>query len=238
MSATPQQETVATEHGKPGIGAYISLACAIIFFSGICASKQWWGIFDFTTMNGSFGTLVATATEKADVLTTTMANFRGKGGSGAIDGFMFAIGLIPSVMFALAMVTVFEYYGALEAARNLLTPVLRPLIGVPGSATLALIASLQSTDSGAALTRQLRDAGDLDDVETLNFAAFQLTADATITNFMGSGAVLFTLTAPGSSAPAVPTTLGVCLGVMLVGKLFAANVMRLLQIRKARKAKA
>ena len=237
MSATPQQDT-APDNGKAGIGAYISLVFAIIFFSGICASKQWWGVFDFTTLNGNFGTLVSSVTEKADVISTTMANFRGKGGSGAIDGFMFAIGLIPAVMFALAMVTVFEHYGALRAARNLLTPILRPLIGVPGSATLALIASWQSTDGGAALTRQLRDAGELDDVETLNFAAFQLTADATITNFMGSGAVLFTLTVPGSDALAVPTSLGVCLGVMLIGKVFAANVMRLLQIRKSRKAKA
>jgi hypothetical protein len=31
-----------------------------------------------------------------------MANFRGKGGSGAIDGFMFALTLVPTVMFALA----------------------------------------------------------------------------------------------------------------------------------------
>lgn len=234
MSATQDSAATGMEHKKPGIGAYISLFCAIVFFSGICASKQWWGIFDFTTMNGSFGTLVASVTEKSDVITTTMANFRGKGGSGAIDGFMFAIGLIPAVMFALAMVTVFEFYGALDAARNLLTPLLRPLIGVPGSATLALIASLQSTDSGAALTRQLKDAGELNEVETLNFAAFQLSADAAITNFMGSGAVLFTLT-NAAGEPAVPTTLGVCLGVMLLGKLFSANVMRLIQIRKAKK---
>ena len=48
-----------------------------------------------------------------------MANFRGKGGSGAIDGFMFALSLVPTVMFALAMITVFEHYGALKAARAL-----------------------------------------------------------------------------------------------------------------------
>lgn len=232
MSQVPDQSS--TTHTKVGIGAYISLACAIIFFSGLCATKEWWGVFDFTTVNGSFGTLVSSAADKGGQLATTMATFRGKGGSGAMDGFLFALGLVPSVMFALAMVTVFEYYGALDAARSLLTPILRPLIGVPGSATLALIASLQSTDSGAALTRQLRDAGELDDIETLNFAAFQLSADAAITNFMGSGAVLFTLKAADGSL-AVPTTLGTCLGVMLLGKLFSANLMRLIQIRKTLK---
>lgn len=156
-----------------------------------------------------------------------MANFRGKGGSGAIDGFMFALSLVPTVMFALAMITVFEHYGALKAARKILTPVLRPLIGIPGSAALALIASMQSTDGGAALTRQLKDAGELTESETNTFAAFQMTADAPITNFFSSGAVLFTL--------AVPVSLGLCLGVILLGKVLSANMMRLLQIRASRK---
>ena len=235
MSATTTETPNTSTPKKPGISAYLSLIFAIIFFSGICQSKEWWGVFDFTTLNGSFGTLVASVSDKAGDLATTMANYRGKGGSGAIDGFMFALGLIPAVMFALAMVTVFEFYGALDAARNLLTPILRPLIGVPGSATLALIASLQSTDSGAALTRQLRDAGDLNDEETLKFAAFQLSADAAITNFMGSGAVLFTLTAADGSQ-AVPVSLGVCLGVMLVGKLVCANLMRVALLFRRRKA--
>lgn len=107
-------------------------------------------------------------------------------------------------MFALAMITVFEHYGALKAARKILTPVLRPLIGIPGSAALALIASMQSTDGGAALTRQLKDAGELTESETNTFAAFQMTADAPITNFFSSGAVLFTLVAADGTL-AVPS---------------------------------
>ena len=232
MSDTTQQHPAAE---KAGIGAYISLICAIIFFSGLCASSHWWGIFDFTTMNGGFGKLVSSVTQNGDAVSTTMANFRGKGGSGAIDGFMFALTLVPTVMFALAMITIFEHYGALRAARQLLTPVLRPLIGLPGSCTLALIASLQSTDGGAALTRQLKDAGELDDREINIFATFQMTADACITNFFSSGAVLFTLVAADGKL-AVPVSLGLCLGVLLLGKVFAANVMRLMQIRAARKA--
>ena len=32
---------------KVGIGAYISLIFACVFFSGAFASNHWWGIFDF-----------------------------------------------------------------------------------------------------------------------------------------------------------------------------------------------
>lgn len=142
---TPEKTTEQAVNEKVGIGAYLSLAFAVVFFSGLCASSQWWGVFDFTTVNGGFGRLVSGVTEQGDAIKTAMANFRGKGGSGAIDGFMFALSLVPTVMFALAMITVFEHYGALKAARKILTPVLRPLIGIPGSAALALIASMQST---------------------------------------------------------------------------------------------
>lgn len=37
-----------------------------------------------------------------------------------MDGFLFALGLIPAVMFALGMINVLEHYGALRAARRLL----------------------------------------------------------------------------------------------------------------------
>ena len=42
--------TPAVDQNQVGIGGYISLIFAIVFFSGLCASKQWWGIFDFTTV--------------------------------------------------------------------------------------------------------------------------------------------------------------------------------------------
>ena len=138
-------------------------------------------------------------------------------------------------MFALAMITVLEHYGALRAARVLLTPILRPLLGLPGSCGLALITSLQSTDGAAALTRQLKDAGELNEAEVNIFCQFQYSADATITNFLSSGAVLFTLTAADGKL-AVPTSIGVCLGLILVMKFVIANVMRLLMIRSTKKA--
>ncbi len=149
---------------KVTIGNYISLIMACVFFSGVCATNQWWGIFDFTTINGSFGKVVTAVSQNADGIHTAMANFRGKGGSGAIDGFMFALTLVPTVMFALA-----------------------------------------------------------------NFATFQMTADALITNFLSSGAVLFTLLA-ADGKPAVPVSIGACLGILFLGKILAANIMRVIQM--------
>ena len=73
---------------KVGIGAYISLIFACVFFSGAFASNHWWGIFDFITLNGTWGKVVQTAVmNDAGTLQTVLGNFRGKGGSGAIDGF-------------------------------------------------------------------------------------------------------------------------------------------------------
>ncbi|GAL07538.1 hypothetical protein JCM19237_1478 [Photobacterium aphoticum] len=149
----------ADQGRKVTVGSYIALAFAVIFFSGALQSNQWYGVFDFTTLNGSFGSLVHSVNETADGVQTASTSMRGKGGSGARDGFMFALTLIPTVMFALGMINVLEHYGALDAARKLLTPLLRPLMGIPGSTGLALIASLQSTDAGAAMTRQLKDEG-------------------------------------------------------------------------------
>ena len=128
-----------------------------------------------------------------------------------------------------------ECSSGVDAARVLLTPILRPLLGLPGSCGLALITSLQSTDGAAALTRQLKDAGELNEAEVNIFCQFQYSADATITNFLSSGAVLFTLTAADGKL-AVPTSIGVCLGLILVMKFVIANVMRLLMIRSSKKA--
>ena len=229
MSSNAVPQTADNE--KVGIGGYISLIIAVIFFSGTMVTDEWWGIFDFTILNGSFGNLVASVKETADGITTTMASFRGKGGSGAIDGFMFALTLVPPIMLSVAMVNIFEYYGAIKAAGRLLTPVLRPLMGLPGYTALSIIASTQSTDAGAALTRTLKDEGRLTEREVLIFATFQMTAGAAIGNFLSSGVVIFTIT-DAAGKLCVPTTIGACLGIILLGKLLAANIMRFILIRK------
>ncbi|AMG32201.1 hypothetical protein AL542_14280 [Grimontia hollisae] len=219
--STPEQQA-----RKVTAGSYIALAFAIVFFSGLLQSNQWYGIFDFTTLNGSFGSVVYDVKETAEGVEAATTSMRGKGGNGARDGFLFALTLIPTVMFALGMINVLEHYGALDAARKLLTPLLRPLMNIPGNTGLALIASLQSTDAGAAMTRQLKDEGQLTKRETDIFTMFQFSAGATIVNFFSSGAVLFTLTlADGSMA--VTSSIGLAVGMMLIFKIVGANLFRI-----------
>ncbi|WP_058912759.1 nucleoside recognition domain-containing protein [Entomohabitans teleogrylli] len=216
---TPRQE-------KVGPGAWFSLAFAAVFFSGLLGGKEWYGVFDFTTLNGAFGKVVSKVSTNDGQLETAFSAFRGAGGHGAMDGFLFALGLIPAVMFALGMINVLEHYGALRAARKLLTPLLRPLMGIPGATGLALIGSLQSTDVGASLTRNLADENVISEKEKDIFAMFQFSAGAMITNFFSSGAIIFTLIAVDGST-VVPTSIGACIAVMFIMKIVGANLMRL-----------
>ena len=218
--STPSEQT-----RKVTIGSYFALAFAVVFFSGLLQSNEWYGVFDFTTLNGSFGSVVYSVNETADGIQAATTSMRGKGGSGARDGFLFALTLIPTVMFALGMINVLEHYGALDAARKLLTPLLRPLMNIPGNTGLALIASLQSTDAGAAMTRQLKDEGNLTKREADIFTMFQFSAGAAIVNFFSSGAVLFTLTLMDGSL-AVASSIGLAVAVMFVFKFVGANLFR------------
>ena len=220
-----ENHTLATEE-RVGPGAWLALAFAAIFFSGLLGGNQWYGVFDFTTLNGAFGKVVSGAGMNGEILTTSTSTFRGTGGHGAMDDFLFALGLIPAVMFALGMINVLEHYGALRAARRLLTPLLRPLLGLPGSTGLALIGSLQSTDVGASLTRNLKEEGEISEDERDVFSMFQFSAGAMITNFFSSGAILFTLIL-ADGTPAVPTSIGACVAVMFIMKIFGANLLRL-----------
>lgn len=203
------------EDKKVGIGAYIALIFAIVFFSGIFGGfDSWIKIFDFTTLSGSFGHIA----EKF--------SFRGAGGNGARDGFLFSMYLTPSVILALAFVAVVEHYGALEAARKLLTPLLRPLLGIPGVAGLAMITSLQSTDGGAAMTLALSQENEVTDKEKTIFASWQFSAGATITNYFASSAALYALTLPGGGL-AVKVPLIVPFTLILILKFCGANVVRI-----------
>ncbi|CAM3734317.1 nucleoside recognition domain-containing protein [Parendozoicomonas haliclonae] len=210
---------------KITIGSLIALAFACVFFSGLLQSNEWYGVFDFTTLNGGFGKILGSVAGSADAVTQKFTSFRGTGGSGAKDGFIFALTLVPTVMFAMGMIEVLQHFGALEAARKLMTPLLKPLMGISGEAGLSLIASLQSTDAGSAMTRGLIDEGKMTKEQGDVFTMFQFSAGATIVNFFSSGAVLFTLLAADGSL-AVPSSIGLCVAVMLLCKIIGANLMR------------
>ena len=243
------QESISAAPRKAGMGAYIALIFAVIFFSGISVSKpvQDFGtviaeklnvepkkvhdvlsVLDFNTLNGKFGKVLLP--EKADKPGEHPGNFSGDGGVGARQGFMFALTLMPTTLFAMGIIAVLEHYGALEAMRRLLQRILKPLMGIPGDTGLAMIASFQSTDAGAALTRALYDEGKLNAQERDIFAMFQFSAGAPITNFLSSGAALLALTAAaavaGGEAEKVPTTIGACLAVIFIFKVVGANLMR------------
>jgi nucleoside recognition membrane protein YjiH len=188
---------------------YAALLFAILFFSGLLTKQQ--GpitALDFNTINGTFGTMKDTA----------KATFQGQGGIGARDGFLFALTLFPAVMLALGVVEIVDHLGGLKAGQKLLTPVLKPLLGIPGIAGLALVSSLQSTDAGASMTRMLKESGTITEREKTIFAAFQFSAGGTITNFLSTGAALFAMCTVPIALP---------LALIFILKFFGANLMRI-----------
>lgn len=190
---------------------YVALILAILFFSGIFNSAKGWLLaLDFNVICGKFGAVQG--------LNGTVTTFAGKAGTGARDSFLFALGLFPSVMLALGVVEVVEHLGGLKAAQKLLSPILRPILGIPGITGLALVSSLQSTDAGAGMTRNLRESKEITEKERLIFAAFQFSAGGTITNYLSTGAALFSF---------ILVPIIVPLAVIFVFKIVGANIMRL-----------
>lgn len=187
---------------------YVMLAIAFVFFSGILANSQ--GAItalDFSTLQGKFG----------QIKSATMT-FIGAGGSGAQAGFLFSLSLIPGVMLALGFVEIVDQLDGLKAAQRLLTPILRPLMGIPGITALALVSSTQSTDAGAGMTKALFDSGAISDKERTIFVQFQFSGAAVIGNFLSIGSALFsTILVP----VVVPFTL------LFVLKVFGANLTRI-----------
>ncbi|SDF53426.1 nucleoside recognition domain-containing protein [Sporolituus thermophilus] len=165
----------AKDHDKVSLKGWIALAVFILMFSGLfkvlgdALGLKWLSAFDFVVLNGKFGT-----------------DLVGKGGVGARTGFMEAFVLFPTVMFAVGVVEVCEHFGALRAAGKLFTPLLRPLLGIPGICGLAFVASLNSSDVGSVLTRQLKENGHITDDERTTFVAYQYAASAPITNTLAA----------------------------------------------------
>lgn len=110
---------------------------------------------------------------------------------------MFALSLVPSVMFAIGCIEVLDHYGAIRAAQRLLTPLLKPLLGLPGLTGLALITDLQSTDAGAALTKELYDNKLINKKELTVMGSWQYSGAGLINNYFMIGSAVFSyLTVP------------------------------------------
>ncbi len=187
---TEEKKEPSGNEWKAGAGAYVALLAAILFFSGLFMKvdgMKWLSAFDFTTLGGTFGTMKEPAKN----------TFLGAGGVSAKAGFLFALSLVPTVMLALGVLEIFTHYGAIRAAHKLLTPLLKPLLGLPGLTGLALITDLQSTDAGAALTKELYDENQITKKDLVVMGAWQYSGAGLINNFFAIGSALFAfLTVP------------------------------------------
>lgn len=203
--------------------SYVILLLAIVMFSGLFSKvPQGWEALkalDFTALNGVYGTISG-----------AKGNFVGTGGTGARGGFLFALGLIPAIILALGIVRIVDGYGGLAAAEKLISPLFKPLLGIPGIAGLAFITSLQSTDGAAGMTKELYDAGAITDKERTLFCMLQLSGDGTITNYFSSIAALFMYFG------AVPIFLP--LVVVFICKFIGVNLLRIVMSFEKNKAQA
>lgn len=210
-----QQEKV-----KVPIMGYVAFVAAIILFSGVFASSDsWLKVFDFNVLAGSFG--------KTGIIAEKAVDFRGSGGSGAKDGFLFAITLIPTVILALGIVNMVDGLGGLKAAQKLMTPILKPLLGVSGITALANIANMQSTDAAAGMVKELVDSGQITDKERSIVITYQTSAGAFVTNYFSSGAAVFGFMVIPIIAPII---------IMLIFKIVGANLLRLYLLMVSRKS--
>ncbi len=209
---TRQKETDQSEARKPRFVSFVALFFLIVFFSGVAKSLgPAWGFLDYATLVGRFGEVSQSTT------------FLGVGGSGARGALLYAASFIPSLMLAVGVIEVATHLGALKAAQALLTPVLRPLMGVPGASAVAIIASLMSSDAGAAATRELVDSKMANEKERTILCAFEFSSGASVIFYLTVASVLFSL---------LPINYLVPLLVTLLFKVVGANLVRLYLKRK------
>lgn len=191
------------------ISGGLALAIALISFSGIFRNANGpWHILDFQTFVGAFGVIGNAG----------RAGIVGSGGFGIKEGFFQAINMAPNMIFSVAFLAVVEYYHGLRSAEKLLTPVLKPVAGIPGNAAGILITNWQSSDASAALTISLFSDGAIDAKERDITVAYCFVAAATFGVFFSTGSMLF---------PYIVISTGPLLLTILVMKFVAANLMRL-----------
>ncbi len=213
-----QQNEGGENKSKVGLGAWISLLFLIIILSGAFrTSDSVLKVLDFTNLSGNFGTIGDTG-----------ANFIGKGGTGAKDGFMAGLNLIPAVMFFCGLLGVFEQLGAFKASDILFRPLLRPLLGIPGKAGVAFISSFTGSDVAAVMTNDLVESGEMEDDERTVFVAYQYAGSACINNTITGGAPLLLIS---------PIALGPVILVQVICKLIGANIVRIILKFNRKKAK-
>lgn len=216
-----EQKNSLLEKGKIGIGGYLWLFLAVVAFSGIFGKyTNGLQVLDYQTWLGAFGKISEDAFS---------AGIMGKGGSGVNNGFNQVLTIAPGVILGIAFMNCVDHYKGLAAARKLLSPIMKPVMGMNGACGLSFIANLQSSDSSAALCKSAYDSGAITERDRNILAASIFTAAAPIGRFFSNCLIL---------VPFLPCSTGTVLLVILLMKVVAANLMRLyLYLTEDRKAK-
>ncbi|MGO1044739.1 nucleoside recognition domain-containing protein [Clostridioides difficile] len=196
---------------------YMSLFVLIILFSGIFKDSQGFlKALDFANLTGSFGAI------------SDGVDFMGKGGTGAKDGFLFALTLIPTVCFAVGLIDVVESMGGMKAASKIFNPLLKPLLGIPGIAGIAFVSSFTSSDVASIMTKELCENGEITDDERTIFVAYQ---------YAGSAVILNTINTQAPLLPIALLALGPIILIEIFCKILGANLVRLIISIKNKKNK-
>lgn len=191
---------------------WVSLVILLVMVSGVFSKSAGpLAALDFTNLTGNFGKI-------AEGLT-----FLGADGTGAKDGFLQALNIAPVVILFCGIIDVAQEYGALDAATILFQPILKVIMGIPGTAGLAFVGSFTSVDVGSVMTKDLFDEGKITDDERTIFVAYQNAGSAIITNLLTTGAPLMAI---------IPFSFATIFGVCMLCKLLGANVMRLILMAK------
>ena len=119
MAQQREQAALPPATDKVGLKGYRLFSDHHFLFRRIFRNGRLVACFDFTVLNGSFGQIANGAEQ-------TTVTFRGAGGTGAKDGFLFALELAPSVILSLGIISITDGLGGLRAAQQLMTPILKP----------------------------------------------------------------------------------------------------------------
>ncbi|MDO0894489.1 MULTISPECIES: nucleoside recognition domain-containing protein [Enterococcus] len=194
---------------KTKIKSWLSLILLVVILSGAFSeSDSFLRVFDFTNLSGQFG-----------LIGDTNTNFLGTGGFGAREGFLVGLNLLPAIMLFCGLLDVFEHLGVYEASQKLFSPILKPLLGIPGSAGVAFISSFTGSDVAAVMTRDLVEKKEMTDGQRTAFVAYQYAGSAPINNTITGGAPLLLIS---------PIALGPILLVQIICKIVGANLVRYL----------
>lgn len=203
---------------KVGIKGWLALLVLCIMFSGVLKNVEGpLKALDFSNLVGAWGKIGESG-----------QNFIGKGGTGAREGMMQALSLIPAISFAVAIIEVVTQLGAIDAGVKVFTPLLRPLLGIPGECGIAFVSSFTSSDVGSVMTRDLYNEGKISEKERAIFTAYQ---------YAGSAVVLNTLNTQAALLPIILFATGPVIVVLFVCKLLGANLVRLILTLQEKKHK-